>query len=96
MRTIAAGTQVCTYLLHADSPEALQTFDVTIQLTESVIGFAASTEQLVDTATWGADDVDYVDDGIEDGDWIRVDDRTLLIRMHVEGDRDQVRIFTGC
>ena len=96
VRTIAAGTQVCTYLLHADSPEALQTFDVTIQLTESVIGFAASTEQLVDTATWGVDDVDYVDDGIEDGDWIRVDDRTLLIRMHVEGDRDQVRIFTGC
>ncbi len=95
-REIAAGTQVCTYLLHADSPDPTQTYEFTFDTTETIIGFAVSTDGLNATSSWGVGGVDYVYDGIEPGDQLTISGRTIEGRLTVTGDRDQIRLFTSC
>lgn len=95
-RTVAADTQLCTYLLHADSPDIQQAFDFELELTETIVGFSVTVPQLQATDNWAAPGVNYDEDGMEIGDFLVIDGRTITGRLFVQGDRDQVRIFTSC
>ncbi len=95
-RTIAANTQICTYLLHADSPSQNIDLNFTIELTETIIGFAVSDSQLAASANWQIPGVDYAYAGIEAGDFVVVDGRTLTGKLSGSAGRDQVRVFTSC
>jgi len=95
-RTIAANTQICTYLLHADSPNQNVDLNFTVELTETIIGFAVTQPQLAASANWQIPGVDYAYAGIEAGDFVVVDGRTLTGQLSASDGRDQVRVFTSC
>ena len=95
--TLASGTQVCTYLVHADPIGAATPFTTELDFGVVPLGFALTTLDLQDTDEFEIDGVDHQLDGFESTDVVTVDGTMITIDLvSTAGSRDQVRIFIPC
>ncbi|MEM9465523.1 MAG: HD-GYP domain-containing protein [Actinomycetota bacterium] len=95
--TLPAGTQVCTYIAHADPIGAATTFEAELDFGLVPLGFALVTTDLEDTDEFEIDGVDYQPDGLGSTDTVTVDGTVITIELvSSPGTRDQIRIFIPC
>ena len=95
--TLPSGTQVCTYLVHADPVGPATMFTAELDFGVVPLGFALVTSDLEDTDEFEIDGVDYQPDGFGSSDVVTVNGTVITIDLASSpGGRDQVRIFIPC
>ena len=95
--TLPAGTQVCSYLVHADPIGAATVFASELDFGVVPLGFTLVTTDLEDTDEFALDGVDYQPEGLDPTDVVTVDGTVITIDLTSAADaRDQIRIVIPC
>lgn len=95
--TLPSGTQVCTYLVHADPVGPATMFTAELDFGVVPLGFALVTGDLETTDEFEIDGVDYQPDGFGSSDVVTVNGTVITIDLNSSpGGRDQVRLFIPC
>lgn len=95
--TLASGTQVCTYLVHADPIGPATVLVTELDFGVLPIGFATLTADLEATDEFELDGVDYQLEGLDGSDFFTVTGMVTNLDLAAgPGQRDQMRIFILC